>query len=495
MSKKKNKHHSKPHTGFQRATENQDWIYDNSLLPPGTIVYGDVVHPKRKVRLSQCMIVKNEEKNIRKALEWAQNGVAFEQIVVDTGSTDRTVEIAESMGAKVLHFEWIDDFAAAKNFAMDQCSGDWIAILDADEFFIPEDAIKLTWLLEFIAATTENVGTIEMPWAQLDDEGNIFMMTAQNRLYFNHPEIRYKGQIHESVNFSHTRWFSLKAPDITIMHTGYSSKAYRETAKSARNIELIDHELAKDPNNPEMQVYLADSLLNGGISSENYRRAIELYTTALPNLVGHDEFFIRNAYRHTLVTYFNMANQTGMGLTEEDKPEYVRLAQAAVRAFPNSAMFNYFVGEAMTLVGRNDEAWAAFRKSEDLMDGSNIEDSGDIAQISGVLFRKLAVLAESHFHDDVLTVRYLVQALRDKFKYDDALLARLLWYFAVKDNAQPEAVLQVLGKVYDYTNIRDLVYIARVGFHSYMPKLYDLICEIMPEGEYKQQLLELKNGI
>ena len=93
----------------------------------------------RPVRLSQCMIVKNEEKNIEKALSWAK-GYAFEQIVVDTGSTDRTIEIAERMGAKVFHFKWIDDFSAAKNYALDQASGDWIAFLDADEYMSAEHA-------------------------------------------------------------------------------------------------------------------------------------------------------------------------------------------------------------------------------------------------------------------------------------------------------------------------------------------------------------------
>ena len=65
------------------------------------------------MRLSQCMIVKNEECNIERALRWGK-GVVWEQIVVDTGSTDRTVELAEKMGAKVFYFEWQDDFSAAK---------------------------------------------------------------------------------------------------------------------------------------------------------------------------------------------------------------------------------------------------------------------------------------------------------------------------------------------------------------------------------------------
>ena len=69
------------------------------------------------MRISQCMIVKNEEANIEKALSWGR-GILWEQIVVDTGSTDRTVELAEAMGAKIYHFDWIDDFAAAKNYAI-----------------------------------------------------------------------------------------------------------------------------------------------------------------------------------------------------------------------------------------------------------------------------------------------------------------------------------------------------------------------------------------
>ena len=87
-----------------------------------------------KKTISQCMIVKNEEKNIRRALSWGKD-IMCEQIVVDTGSSDRTVEIAREMGAKIFSFPWINDFAAAKNFAIDQAKGDWIAFLDADESF------------------------------------------------------------------------------------------------------------------------------------------------------------------------------------------------------------------------------------------------------------------------------------------------------------------------------------------------------------------------
>ena len=77
---------------------------------------------KSRLRISQCMIVKNEEANIEKALSWGKD-LMWEQIVVDTGSLDRTVEIAKAKGAKVFSFPWIDDFAAAKNYAIGQAKG------------------------------------------------------------------------------------------------------------------------------------------------------------------------------------------------------------------------------------------------------------------------------------------------------------------------------------------------------------------------------------
>ena len=107
----------------------------------------NVLEPSGQVRISQCMIVRNEEKNIEQALSWGKS-VMWEQVVVDTGSTDRTVELAKRMGARVVTFPWVDDFAAAKNYAIEQAQGDWIAFLDADEYMTPEDAGKLKALID-----------------------------------------------------------------------------------------------------------------------------------------------------------------------------------------------------------------------------------------------------------------------------------------------------------------------------------------------------------
>ena len=92
--------------------------------------------------LSLCMIVKDEEEMLPGCLE-AIRGAVDEIIIVDTGSTDRTVEIAESFGARVLHFPWNGSFADARNVGHAAATSDWIVYLDADEHLVPEDAAQL----------------------------------------------------------------------------------------------------------------------------------------------------------------------------------------------------------------------------------------------------------------------------------------------------------------------------------------------------------------
>src|SRR5688500_8695000 len=91
-----------------------------------------------EAKLSLCMIVKNEETFLEDALREAKL-YCEELIVVDTGSSDRSVEIAKTCGAKVSFFEWVNDFSLARNFSLSQASGDWILILDADERLTTED--------------------------------------------------------------------------------------------------------------------------------------------------------------------------------------------------------------------------------------------------------------------------------------------------------------------------------------------------------------------
>lgn len=221
-----------------------------------------------KVYLSQCMIVKNEERNIRTALSWAKE-IAFEQIVVDTGSTDRTVQIAEEMGAKVFHFKWIDDFSAAKNYAIKQASGNWIAFLDADEYMESDAARKLLQILKQIEKqpkTSQRPNVIRQPWIQLNDTGKMFASSVQDRVFRN-AGIFYKNKIHENL-VSTSLHFPLivcsVGMELPIYHTGYTQEAYARTKKATRNIELLKQELKEDPENYMNWRYLGDAYVLEG---------------------------------------------------------------------------------------------------------------------------------------------------------------------------------------------------------------------------------------
>ena len=95
------------------------------------------------MKISACYITKNEERNIARSLQSLADAVD-EIIVVDTGSTDGTREIAEALGARVLDFSWQDDFSAPRNFAVEAASGDWIVFLDADEWFVEPQGVRST---------------------------------------------------------------------------------------------------------------------------------------------------------------------------------------------------------------------------------------------------------------------------------------------------------------------------------------------------------------
>jgi glycosyltransferase involved in cell wall biosynthesis len=147
--------------------------------------------------ISQCIIVKNEEKNIEHCLTHLKS-VVDEQIVVDTGSTDRTIEIAKELGAKVFHFDWIDDFSAARNFALDKAKGDWIIFLDCDEYF-SEDSVPLIRECIKKYGQRKKIEGLTTNFINIKSNGEI-ISTVKNvsaRIFKRKSYLRYKNKIHE----------------------------------------------------------------------------------------------------------------------------------------------------------------------------------------------------------------------------------------------------------------------------------------------------------
>lgn len=191
------------------------------------------------MRISACVIAKNEADNLPRWLA-SMRVFADEMIVVDTGSTDATAEIARAGGAKVFHFDWINDFAAAKNFALDKASGDWVVFTDADEYFTEESAPRVRPLIEAYDGRANFDGFI-VHLVNIDmDTGALLGTTAEVQRIFRHvPHIRFVGSIHEHVeNLSGdpVREMTM-APGLVLYHTGYSPRIIK--AKSQRDLDLL----------------------------------------------------------------------------------------------------------------------------------------------------------------------------------------------------------------------------------------------------------------
>lgn len=208
------------------------------------------------MKISQAMIVKNEEKNIERALSWGK-GVVSEQIVVDTGSTDRTVEIAKKMGATVYFFPWQDDFSLAKNFAISKCRYPWIAMLDADESFSEQDAKKMK---DYIALVEKDpkVHGLRTAIADIDPNGQVVSLDSTVRLFRNREDIRYRRAIHEQLCLTNGEDFRPAncGNNLTVLHTGYQAEALSKKLKENRNINLLQKELEKNPEEFDLYVYL-----------------------------------------------------------------------------------------------------------------------------------------------------------------------------------------------------------------------------------------------
>lgn len=205
--------------------------------------------------LSLCMIVKNEAENLPRCLNSVKDSVD-EIIVTDTGSDDQTIAIARTFSAKVGSIEWTNDFAAARNQAIEKATGDWIVVLDADETLTEagRDLLEQVRLghpiggqaLETVLAVTllrHEVNAAQSPYSEV------------SRLFRNRPEIQFKRPYHETVDDSISQiiqqeplWQVAFWPDVAIAHTGYEADAIAQRNKFARAESTMAAYLSEHPN-------------------------------------------------------------------------------------------------------------------------------------------------------------------------------------------------------------------------------------------------------
>ncbi|WP_341530595.1 tetratricopeptide repeat protein [Nostoc sp. UHCC 0302] len=385
--------------------------------------------------LSLCMIVKNEATTLSNCLNSVKN-VVDEMVVVDTGSIDRTPNIAAQFGAKVHHFQWCNDFSAARNAALKYVTGDWILVLDADETLTREivpllrDAIARDEYL-LINLVRQEVGAEQSPYSLV------------SRLFRNHPDIRFERPYHALVDDSVTAildrepdWQVGYLPGVAILHSGYQKTAIAQNNKYAKAAAAMEGFLATHPDDPYVcsklgalyveigKIPQGMELLKRGIASsdENYdilyelhyhlgiaysrlqntQQAISHYQTAIKlpiypmlklgayNNLGNllkaagDFEGAKNAYATTLkidpnfvVGYYNLAMIfKAFGLFTDAITFY----QQAIQLNPNYAEAYQNLGVVLLKVGNHQDSLKAFKKAIALHEKHNPQEAKRLRQ-------------------------------------------------------------------------------------------------------------------
>ncbi|WP_425617312.1 glycosyltransferase [Anatilimnocola sp. NA78] len=217
-------------------------------------------------RISLCVIARNEEANLRACLQPVQ-ALFDEVIVVDTGSVDRTREIAADLGAKVCEFAWCDDFAAARNCALEQATGDWIFWLDADDRIDATNRDQLADLFNQIALQSADAAKRAYVMTTVSTSRHSTepaTLISHTRLFRNQPQIRWSGRVHEQITPAiEAAGDELALTDIRIEHVGYLDPALCQR-KANRDLRLLRMDYATDPENPVTTFLLGTTYLRTG---------------------------------------------------------------------------------------------------------------------------------------------------------------------------------------------------------------------------------------
>ena len=237
----------------------------------------DRARPAEGMRLSLCMIVKDEEEMLPRCLAAAAPAVD-EIVIVDTGSSDRTIEIAREFGATVIEREWTGSFSDARNVSFDAATGDWLMFLDADEVLVEEDVERLralrgkTWREAFYLTEISYTGEL--------GDGTAATHTAL-RVFRARPQYRFSGALHEQIAETLPLHIPerIEATDIRVEHFGYLGAVRDAKEKSRRNVELLLKQREDGASDPFLHFNLGSeygAIGNPQAALEEFERAWEL---------------------------------------------------------------------------------------------------------------------------------------------------------------------------------------------------------------------------
>ncbi len=363
---------------------------------------------RNKAPLSLCMIVKNEERFLFDCLK-SINDLVSEIIIVDTGSTDKTVQIARRFSAKVYSYQWQNDFAKARNFALQQASQPWILYLDADERLHPiyheaiGKAVSTDKFDAYYIRVRSEVGSVL---------GDIPHIQAYPRLFRNKPAFRFEGRIHEqitpSIRRQHGR-FSLL--DAEIAHLGYNLSEQEMKAKINRNLQSLQKQVEDEPQNAYAKFQLGQTFIlakDDEKGEQHLREAID--SGKLNESIKASALLI-------------LANQRYL---DKNYQEAIHLTQQATGIAPRQRVGWFLQSECFAKLEQFENALASLKKMREhknlaFSDVSvdKLFDEALVSQREGLYYFSLNVYSEAirHLAQYLMQSRQLRIGILEKFLY------------------------------------------------------------------------------
>ena len=334
--------------------------------------------------ISLCMIVKNEEENLPKCLNSVLD-LVDEMIVVDTGSTDNTKQIAVELGAKVYDYPWQNNFAQARNHGLQYVNSDWVLVLDADEALNP----KIIPYIEHVTKNEDNlvvnlirheVGALSSPYSSI------------SRLFRRHPSINFSRPYHALIDdavlnlvSTENQWKIVDLPQVAIEHYGYKPEIIISQDKTQRAQKAMESYLGDHPDD----AYTCSKLGSLYIDIGKFKKGLGLLKqglkspSATPAILFELHYHLANAYvkgQQYILAVKNYQRAIGQPILERLKlgaylnygslcyqqkefQSAISLYQNCLQIEPNFAMVYYNLGLTYKAIGRKSEAIESYQNA------------------------------------------------------------------------------------------------------------------------------------
>jgi len=302
--------------------------------------------------ISLCMIVKDEADHLPRCLT-SVAGYVDECIVLDTGSTDGTVALAQGGGATVHQVPWPNDFAAARNQALAHATGDWLLVLDADEVLLPEAGAALRRIDQgepYQGIPADTLLLVNLMRLEVGAPQSPYSLVS--RFFRRLPAVRFERPYHETVDDSvlalqrqQPHWQLATLDGVALHHYGYTAAAVARRNKTHRARTLMEQYLATHPQDS----YLLNKLAALYVQEGDPALALPCLTQALAHLDGHDPATAYELYFHR-----GLLHRQQQALPQAVADYQQAITQPILPALKLGAYLN--LGSALTLLGQPDAA-------------------------------------------------------------------------------------------------------------------------------------------